>query len=343
MQRSLIIALAVVIGAGSMWVYAATVGDPRDPPAVLPYRGFLQKDEVPVSGEIELGFALYASPSPSPAIWSDAPKKVQVSAGQFNVTLGSDANPIPRSVFAGGAPVEIGITVVEGGVATQLVGRQRIHPVAYAVSAANANHSTGDFTVGGNLTVAGTTKLTSVLDIEGVARFGFDTHSGTPRTLFFKQDAGDEINAGSITYKPSYGNQSLGIVGAGKPGERRSVMIWDDLEVKGGLKTSCRPGFMPVADGRICMRDTNETSQNAWNAVAVCKVRGPGSRVCTHTDWQQACAGGFVSGRGADAGWYGDLADGDDWFQIWNSNSCDANNTGGARPWDWSLPYRCCY
>jgi hypothetical protein len=80
---------------------------------------------------------------------------------------------------------------------------------------------------------AGTVSTNTGFEVKGanVINFGSDV-------------AGKEQNAGKIGYGTFDGGASLNIVGAGKPGETRTVKIWDDLvvtkdvQVNGKLSTS---------------------------------------------------------------------------------------------------------
>lgn len=112
------------------------------------------------------------------------------------------------------------------------------------------------------------------------------------------------------------------------------------------------------------------TNASTLNAIHVCKSVGPGARVCTHNDFQQACAD-FVAGGGAvsvnpygaqPVGVYGDhasLVSGqisynpggalagqmDDVYLTWNGAACADNNDGPGRHESEtsSFAYRCCY
>jgi len=150
------------------------------------------------------------------------------------------------------------------------------------------------------------------------------------------------------------------------------------LQVAGDTRFGCRPGFWAVADGRLCMEKTlrSHTSVNGMgngsagnNAIAVCKGVGPGSRICTHNDFQQACGSRTLTGipdvdpyGGQSYGVYGDhstiytgqTTDNpnnppvglmDDVFLTWNGASCSDNNDGQGRygAATSTFYFRCCY
>ena len=105
------------------------------------------------------------------------------------------------------------------------------------------------------------------------------------------------------------------------------------------------------------------------NAIAVCKGVGPGSRICTHNDFQQACGSRTLTGipdvdpyGGQSYGVYGDhstiysgqttdnpnnspVALMDDVYLTWNGASCSDNNDGQGRygAATSTFYFRCCY
>jgi hypothetical protein len=135
---------------------------------------------------------------------------------------------------------------------------------------------------------------------------------------------------------------------ANAPGEVTRI---DSRRLYGG-PLPCRPGFLSIADGRICMDATGvRAAATMTTAIATCKALAPGCRVCTHNDFQQACGAGIGNPYGGVAtGWYGDhgLAAGgnfDDEFLTWNSATCSDNNDGAPVDHNTAttLAYRCCY
>lgn len=128
----------------------------------------------------------------------------------------------------------------------------------------------------------------------------------------------------------------------------------DRLHVNGTVNITnrtilgCRDGFWPVADGRICMEATMRGPADAWTAIGTCKGIVPGCRVCTHTDFQQACGAGRTPYT-TSTGWYGDhgVSSGGNWddeYGTWNTASCSNNNDGPANEAAAaSFNYRCCY
>jgi hypothetical protein len=121
-----------------------------------------------------------------------------------------------------------------------------------------------------------------------------------------------------------------------------------DIRLYGDTRFGCRSGFWAIGDGRICMEATLRGPHNAHDAIGACKSVGPGSRVCTHTDMQQACGAGYNPYTAA-PGWYGDhgVEGGGNWddeFGTWNGSSCANNNDGPAySATSQSYRYRCCY
>jgi hypothetical protein len=114
-----------------------------------------------------------------------------------------------------------------------------------------------------------------------------------------------------------------------------------------GAGSACLPGFTSVVNGRICVSAVQAQS-SAFDAIGTCKGMGPGSRVCTHNDLQQACGSGMNPYSGIAQGWYGDhgIATGgnmDDEFMTWNRGFCDDNNDGVSLHAFQNLSFVCCY
>ena len=115
------------------------------------------------------------------------------------------------------------------------------------------------------------------------------------------------------------------------------------------MSSSCRPGFWSVGDGRLCMESILRGPDDMWDAIGVCKGVGPGSRVCEHNDFQQACGAGYNPYGGEGQGWYGDhgVADGGNWddeYGTWNRGYCTNNNDGAVYEAETlQTYYRCCY
>jgi hypothetical protein len=130
------------------------------------------------------------------------------------------------------------------------------------------------------------------------------------------------------------------------PGEATRI---DSRRLYGG-PLPCRPGFLSVGDGRICMEAAGvRPAATMTVAIGACKALAPGCRVCTHNDMQQACGAGLNPYTPASTGWYGDHSfvtsgDGDDEYLTWNRNFCDDNNDGPSSLSNTAtLAYRCCY
>jgi hypothetical protein len=127
-----------------------------------------------------------------------------------------------------------------------------------------------------------------------------------------------------------------------------ALQVNNSATLTGDTRFGCRAGFWAVADGRLCVEATLRGPATAHTAIGTCKGVGPGSRVCRHTDLQQACGAG-LNPYGATNGWYGDHArletagNTDDEFLTWNVNGCSDNNDGPAFNFDASLNFRCCY
>ena len=110
------------------------------------------------------------------------------------------------------------------------------------------------------------------------------------------------------------------------------------------MSASCRPGFWSVGDGRLCMESALRGPNNMHEAIGICRGVGPGSRVCGHNDFQQACGAGYDPYSGQGLGWYGDHGGGDNIYMTWNRSYCSNDNDGPPYgQGDLSTYYRCCY
>jgi hypothetical protein len=123
----------------------------------------------------------------------------------------------------------------------------------------------------------------------------------------------------------------------------------------------CRAGFWSLGDGRLCMQSTLQPAAYMYDngttgAIHVCQSMGPGARVCTFTDFRQACGAGQNPYGGVATGWYGDhavitstssiaaMGDWDDEFGGWNFADCTENNDApAAQATSVSKQFRCCY
>lgn len=89
-------------------------------------------------------------------------------------------------------------------------------------------------TIADNLTVNGTgnTQIKGMLTAADAIRLGLDEGGSGTKCISFVRDAGDEGNAGKITYKGGFGTDSLHIIGAGgASGKARKVKLWDDVNI----------------------------------------------------------------------------------------------------------------
>jgi microcystin-dependent protein len=126
--RGRTLAAAAVAAATLAGVIAVAASGPGvgEVPSQIPYRGYLDKDGVPVTNPaVSMQFELCTASAGANCFWSET-QVVSVQDGNFSVALGSqnaiDAQRFPR------APVYVAVTV--DGQALQ--GRQRLYSVPYA-------------------------------------------------------------------------------------------------------------------------------------------------------------------------------------------------------------------
>ena len=123
-------ACAVVTAALTLSMAAASAAVPT----LMNYQGFLSTgSSQPAQGAHAMTFSLYADSTEGVARWSESYAAVQVTAGVFNVLLGS-VTPLPPSVFDG---TSLWLQTDMDGVGLQ--PRQHIVTVAYSFHAAIAD------------------------------------------------------------------------------------------------------------------------------------------------------------------------------------------------------------
>ena len=109
-----------------------------DVPRLINYQGLLQTTtDSLLDGSIQIHFSIYGVESGGSPLWSES-QTVEVSAGQFNVLLGSIV-PIPEDLFSEGERY-LSLAVENDA---ELLPRQRILSVAYALRAAQAEDVAG--------------------------------------------------------------------------------------------------------------------------------------------------------------------------------------------------------
>lgn len=105
-------------------------------PPIISYQGYLQDGAaMPADGDYAITFSLYDSPNAgAELLWSESYSSVAISAGIFNVDLGS-VQPFQPEDFAGDS-LWLGIQIAEGD---ELVPRTRLVAVPWAIRAAVAD------------------------------------------------------------------------------------------------------------------------------------------------------------------------------------------------------------
>lgn len=84
----------------------------------------------------------------------------------------------------------------------------------------------------------GTIAPAGAVDVANVLRIGQDEGGSGIRSLGFVRDAGDEANAGKITYKGGFGSGSLNLIGAGAGNGGRKIRLYDNVEIIGALQVN---------------------------------------------------------------------------------------------------------
>lgn len=148
-----VVAIGLLISAGlagagvrtELLAFLARVNPPEPGelvPRQIPYRGFLERDGVPVSTPQSFSFKLEYGDGGT--AWVDPSVTLPVLSGQFEVALGdSPSNKIPAAVF--NDPFVL-LSVSVAGV--PLVGKQRLLTVPYAAASGRAFEAAGPLLAG---------------------------------------------------------------------------------------------------------------------------------------------------------------------------------------------------
>lgn len=123
----------------------------RSVPGMIDYQGKItNSSNTPISGSVNLAFAIYAASSGGTAIWSEPHTGITATDGLVHVLLGS-RNPLDETVFDG-SDLWLGINVNSDG---EMSPRLRIASVPYAINADNLDGKDSDdfvSTQGDNMT-----------------------------------------------------------------------------------------------------------------------------------------------------------------------------------------------
>ncbi len=154
----------VTMGSGRLWAAgeesrrAETDAPQITIPSTFNYQGFLRNpDGTPMGGTHTIQITLWNLLDGGATLYSENFTNVSVRDGLFNVVLGS-TKTMDTAYFLGVAPMYVSISV-DGG--AELIPRQRIHPVPWAIlatSAQTANTLSPNASVQ-NLTNIGTLKI----------------------------------------------------------------------------------------------------------------------------------------------------------------------------------------
>lgn len=147
----------VTIGSGRIWaageasIAAETNATSITIPSTFNYQGFLRDGNGnPMTGEHTLVVKLWTLVSGGTELYTETFANVSVRDGLFNVLLGDVSGGPLNSIFQNQQAIFVGVTV-DGG--TELIPRQRIHPVPWALLSTNAQNATTATTLTPNASV----------------------------------------------------------------------------------------------------------------------------------------------------------------------------------------------
>jgi hypothetical protein len=121
----------------------------------------------------------------------------------------------------------------------------------------------------------------------------------------------------------------------------------------GGVRIGCRPGFVSIADGHLCMSSLIGPGgmYGPTGAIRYCRSQQlVPARPCTYMEFQMACEAGvnpFNDAMGTShTVWFGDHGNADDTYWTSNFNDCTENVDAAPASAISSPPnlhWRCCY
>lgn len=159
----MLLAVGLGLGVGIGFVAADALSAPEGVPHLVTYEGYLTQNGSPIAdGPHDMWFRMFTTASGGSPVWQLSQRSVTTSGGHFTVTLGdtTDGQPalLPAAFSGGDMWLEVAVSA-----ATEIVGRQRVVSVPYALRAANGVPS------GSLQAYAGTTVPTGWLLCDGSA------------------------------------------------------------------------------------------------------------------------------------------------------------------------------
>jgi hypothetical protein len=186
----LAVALLVVPAARGSVENAPTAAAP---PTTMTYQGLLRVNGAPANGSFNLQFKLYSMAVGGSALYTEADTVIATN-GLFTVDLGQNT-PLPPSLFQGGGPLFLGITV---GTDPELTPRTPLTTEPFAFLAGTADSATNfSGSLGGDVT--GTQAATVVSAVGGqtassvagtVTKVAAATSADTASTLALRDGSG---------------------------------------------------------------------------------------------------------------------------------------------------------
>jgi len=276
-------------------------------PSLMNYQGYLTDNtNAPANGAYTMKFALYSDSLAGSLLWTETYASVSVTAGVFNVVLGTSV-PLPPTVFSG-ATLWLQSTVN----GSDILPRRAVVSVAYAFRAGAVDPTTG--TIAGQVqSTCGPSPDGMLIYIPGRSFVVYAATGGTfqfdhvPPGTYTVRFNGGTYDATNVTVTAG-GTTNLGIVTVG-PNLQTDISNCGSCNhacgnanatpscTAGNCQLTCNPGFFDCnganADG--CEKNVTNDTQNCGGCGIACSFPNSTASCSASTCQISSCNAGFAN------------------------------------------------
>jgi hypothetical protein len=265
----------VTLGSGRAWAVGNAATSAITIPSTFNYQGFLRDPQGnAITGTRKIKISLWTAVTAGTELYTETFTGVSVRDGLFNVVMGSTQNMSP-SYFQNVVPLFVGVSVDDGA---ELIPRQRIHPVPWALLSTSAQNAT---TAGTATTLVPGATVTNLrnngpLSLNSATNFLDTASDSTVNGIrFWANDGYAWIgnNQNLMTLSPTKGNNinnGLNINGGVSVNNLRPVLIkrWENVAypANGILATGINTSdYYCTMGGWAALYDVNEIGTGRWS------------------------------------------------------------------------------